>query len=352
MSSPSRLAAAFLRPAARSLAAAVVERMALREPQLLAAMPGSFAAPLDDTAVRVRMLAEALDVERDALFAHQVAWYKVALLHRQVPLDYLLHNLDVLGEVLREQLRDDIAAPALAQLAVARQRALDAPGELPSHLEGHGPLRDDARRFLLAVLENRRDDAFAIVSAARQAGASVDDVENHLLSTVQREVGRMWLMAEIPIADEHFASRVVERCLDRLASGAERAPATGRAVLAFTVGGDLHGLGVRLVADRFERRGFRVWHLGADMPAADLEWFFADRAVDLIAIGATQLLNLGAARATIALLRELLGAGCPPLLVGGGPFQVVDDLHRVIGADAVANSASEAVAAAARLCGL
>ena len=56
--------------------------------------------------------------------------------------------------------------------------------------------RDEARRFLLAVLENRREDAFAIVRSARLAGASVDDVQDHLLATVQREVGRMWLMAD------------------------------------------------------------------------------------------------------------------------------------------------------------
>ena len=59
-------------------------------------------------------------------------------------------------------------------------------------------------------------------------GRTLAELHDGVVVPVQREVGRMWLMAEIPIADEHFASQVVRTCLDRLAASAARGPRRGR----------------------------------------------------------------------------------------------------------------------------
>lgn len=345
MQSPERFAAGLLRQGARACAVAAVEALAQRRPELLAhGLPSTFADPVEDTRMRLLTLAESLDVDRPELLAWQIAWYKIALAHRGVAADYLTENLRAIRSSLLQELPSGCHDVVARHLAHALQRADEAPTELPSWLEGDAPLRDEARRFLLAVLENRRRDALDLVVAAHAAGASVADVHDHLLCPVQREIGRMWLMAEIPIADEHFTSRVVESCLDRLASLAPAAPRRGRSVLTFAVGGDLHGIAIRMVAERFEMHGFDVWDLGADMPASDFEWMLQDRRVDLIVLGATLVLHVSSARQTIARLRTMLGPACPPILVGGGPFAVVDDLFQVLGADAAATDPATAVA--------
>jgi methanogenic corrinoid protein MtbC1 len=48
-------------------------------------------------------------------------------------------------------------------------------------------------------------------------------------------------------------------------------------------------------------------------------------------------------------LRAALGRRCPPILVGGAPFAMVDDLYAVIGADAGAADPATAVARAKAL---
>jgi methanogenic corrinoid protein MtbC1 len=75
----------------------------------------------------------------------------------------------------------------------------------------------------------------------------------------------------------------------------------------------------------------------------------SDRKVDLIAIGATLALHVGAVRSTIALLRAAPTDAHAPILVGGGPFAVVPDLWRIVGADAVANEPDTAVRRAEEL---
>jgi methanogenic corrinoid protein MtbC1 len=347
-----RFAANLLRHGARACASAAIEAMQQASPQLVAGVPRTFAEPVDDTHTRLLTLAEALDVDRPALLAEQTAWYKVALAHRGVDADYLRANLHAIDAALREALPAACHPHVARHLAAAIARLEHAPTELPSLLEGPGPLRDEARRFLLALLENRRAEAIELVLAAHRAGARVEDLHDHVLALAQREIGRMWLMAEIPVADEHYASRAVETCLDRLAAQTPRPAPNGRTVLTFAVGGDQHAIGVRLVAERLERNGFGVWDLGADMPANDLPWLLHDRRVDLIALGATLVLHVGSARASIAALREALGANCPPILVGGHPFAVVPDLHEVLGADAVATDPATAVARARELLAL
>jgi methanogenic corrinoid protein MtbC1 len=350
MPSPTRFAAALLRQGARACAVATVEALARRAPRLAGPdLPSTFADPIEDTRTRVLTLAEALDVDRAELLADQIAWYKVAFAHRDVPAEYLPESLRALGEAVRDALPAMCHEALARHLAAAEERAASAPIELPSTLEGPGPLRDEARRFLLALLENRRHDAIELVLAAHRAGASTEDLHDHVLTAAQREVGRMWLMAEIPVGDEHFASRVVETCVERLASLRTPARTGGARVLVCGAGGDQHALGLRLVAERFELHGFDVWNLGADMPAGDFAWLLYDRRVDLIALGATMVLHVGSVRATIERLRADLGWTCPPLLVGGRPFVIVPDLHAVVGADAAADDPATAVVRARAL---
>ena len=350
MQSPERFAAGLLRQSARALAVATIQEFGAVHPELLAhGLPATFADPVEDTHVRLLTLAEAIDVDRAELFGHQLAWYKIALAHRGVAADYLDANLRAIRTTLLREMPATGREIMERHLELARAHLAAAPTELPSHLADDAPLRDAARRFLLAILENRRQDAIALTIGLHAAGHAIADLHDHLLVPVQREVGRMWLMAEIPIADEHFVSQIVRTCIDRLAALTPYAPRTGRTVLTFAVGGNLHDLPIRLVAERFEMRGWEAWHLGADMPTGDLEWALQDRRVDVVAISAALVLHVGAARSAVALLRRVFGERCPPILVGGGPFTVVPDLYQVIGADAVADDAATAVTRAQEL---
>lgn len=349
MSSPARMAARLLWQSAKAYATAAVEELARVAPEIVThGLPSTFADPIEDTRMRLLALAESLDVDRPQLLSHQIAWYKVALAHRGVADGYLLDNLAAVKRVLREGLPEACRDLVDRHLDLALHTARTAPTELPSLLEGDGPHRDLARHFLLAVLENRRQAAIDLVMAAHARGVVTAELHDHVLTLAQREVGRMWSMAEIPVADEHYASRLVEQCLDRLDAATPRAPLRPQRVVVTAAGGDLHGIGLRVVGMRLAMAGFDVLELGADMPATDFEWLLQDRRVDVVALGATLVLHVRSARTTIERLRGL-GAACPAILVGGMPFSIVPDLHTVIGADAAAGDPATAVRTVERL---
>lgn len=345
-------AASLLRSSARAYASAALHVLEQQHPDLLAdGLPATFAAPLDDLEVRMLHLAESVGVDRPALLEHTVGWYKIAFHHRGVAAEYLPASLQAIDTALAAELPPEAAGRCRRHLAQALAHCRRAPVELPSELSRALPFGEQAMRFLLAILERRGDDAVQLVRTLLAQGTAVEAIHDHVLTPVQREVGRMWLMGEIPVADEHYGSHVVERVLWLLHDRLPTPPADAPVVLMLGVGGNLHEIGLRLVAQRMQLAGFAVQQLGANMPADDLAWALADRRVDLVALSATLVLHVHAAASTVAHLRmaQQQVARPAPILVGGEPFRIVPDLHTCIGADAAAHDAAGAVAAARQL---
>lgn len=355
MSTVRDFTAGLLRSSARAYALAAVEQMRVLRPQTVAhGLPRAFVGPVEDTEVRLLQLAESIAVDRPALIRHAMAWYKAAFLHRDVAADYLAINLDAIGRALRTELPPTCHGLVEQHLTAARDELASAPAELPTLLSRSAPHGELTLRFLLAILESRGDDALDLLRAALRDGVSIADLHDHVLTQAQREAGRMWLMGEIPIADEHYGSGVVDRALWMLQEQLPRPASGSKVVLTMGVGGNLHDFGLRLVAQRLQLAGFAVHHLGANMPANDIEWALQDRRVDLIAISATLTLHIGTLQGLIASVRsaQQKWGQSTPILVGGEPFRIVPDLHQLIGADAGAFDAAGAVAAARRLLGV
>lgn len=339
--------ATLLRASARAYALAAVHWLETQRPELMAAgLPASFCSPVQDTEVRILHLAAAVQFDRPALLQHAVAWYRVAFRHRGVADDYLPANLAAIGHALRAELPPPLLSPVQRHLDAAAAACAATATELPSHLSRTAPHGELALHFLLAILEGRGEDALDRLRAALAAGTAIADLHDHVIAPVQRETGRMWLMGEIPIADEHYASGVVERALWLLQERVPRPAATAPVIVSMGVGGDLHGLGLRLVGQRLQLDGFVVHELGANMPAADIAWALHDRRVDLLAVSATLTLHL---HTLVDLIAAVRAARPVPVLVGGEPFRVVPDLHRLVGADAAATDAATAVTAARSL---
>jgi methanogenic corrinoid protein MtbC1 len=342
--------ATLLLSAPRAYAAGTVDRLAAARPELLTECARrGLGDPAGDTEHRLHHLAEALAAGRPAVLDDHVAWHKVALAARDAPDDYLPANLSCMRDELRESLPSALGTMAASYVDQAARHLAAAPRSLPSLLADGAPHVDLARRFLLATLEGRRDDAVALMIEALARGVSPRELLEHVVLRAQAEIGRMWQMDEIHVAEEHLTSRVVERVLATLAERAPRAARNGRRVLVTTVGGDLHDIGARLVADQLEAAGFETLFLGASVPSADLLRAIPDFAVELIALSANLATHIRTTAQLIAAIRATPECNRVPILIGGGPFQRIPDLWQVVGADGRAHDAFAAPEAAREL---
>jgi methanogenic corrinoid protein MtbC1 len=299
---------------------------------------------------RVGDLAAALFAESPAVFAAQVAWAKAAFLARGTPLEDLQTSLVVLQSVvLRETTPED--APLLNACFAHALTALEAASaDIPSRLSTETPHGQVASRYLLKILEGDRMAAAEVVHDAVKQGLSIRHAYLDVLIPVQRELGRMWHLNEITVAEEHFATSTTHMVMSQLLPHASMLPRDGRAVLTAAVEGNTHDLGLRVLADFFEMAGWRAVYLGASVPIEDLVSASVDFRAHVAALSAALPTQIPTLERTIQAMRHSLGDACPKIIIGGAAFcDQTRDLWQGLGADGFADTADAAVALANRL---
>ena len=206
------------------------------------------------------------------------------------------------------------------------------------------------RRLSDAVLQF---DSEAAADAARAAVAAhidpVKAIEGGLAVGLRVigdkfEAGELWLPHLILGAEAMEAAiKVLEEHMPR---GALESTSRGTVVIG-TVEGDIHDLGLRIVASMLRANGFKVYDLGCNARSLDL--IQKAKEVDADIIAASSLMTT-----TMPFMRDLIealeSAGLRDrfkVLVGGGP--VSKEWAKAIGADGYGKDASEAVKAAKQL---
>jgi MerR family transcriptional regulator, light-induced transcriptional regulator len=302
---------------------------------------------------RITDLASALITGRPEAFVDQVRWSRVAFEARGVPTDDLQRSIDVLGEVLEHfvPLEDQ---PLIEQYIDPAGIALYEPVRVtPTRLSVNTPHGELAARYLLASLEGDRLEASTLILDAVRGGMlTVPEAYSNILEPVQHELGRMWHLNDLSIPEEHFATQTTLMVISQLYPFLIRAPRNGRTMLAASVQGNAHEIGVRIVADYFEIAGWRVVYLGANVPSDDLATAVTHFSSDVICLSATMLAHVRAVEQAIAACRSSPQTSRVKILVGGSVFDPSSDLWREVGADATASCPLDAVRSAHRLLGM
>ena len=304
----------------------------------------------DQLSGRLSDLSLALADERPEHFAEQLGWAKIAFGSRGVPEIDLKTSLRCLREVLAEELPENVSALSIPYLdaALARWESLGE-GE-PSALHAQDEEGKLAARYVMALMEGDRSRACELVLGKVRAGElAPQDALLKVCLPAARELGRLWHLDEITVAEEHFTTATTLRLMSQLLLLAPRAELNGKTVVAATLTGDDHDLGLRAVTDLMEMDGWRVVFLGSNLPVDDLVWSVSAFHGDLVLLSATLAAH---AHQVASATLKLKDAGDVPVLVGGGAFTSREGLWQRVGADAVAYSAGDALPAARKLVGL
>lgn len=349
-SEQSRFAADLLRARVSELAETAARMLVEDHPPIAARYaPDPYSKWREHMGGRLSDLASAICLNAPEIFGTQVAWTRQAFVARGVPTHDLSTSLDVLEAVLVRELPEPDLIAARACFAAARAalaQGADVPPATLSVATREGRL---AAEYLVAILEGDRRTASRLIMDAVRKGMSIRTVYLEVLLPVQREVGRMWHINELSVAEEHFATSTTRAVMAQLMAEAPVAASNQCVILLAAVEGNTHDLGVRAVADFFEIAGWRVIELGANVPASDLVRAAIDYSVDIVAISAAMPSQIGTIEATIAMLRAQLGESCPPVIVGGAAFCSCEEVWQKVGAAAFTNDIDEAIAIAGRL---
>lgn len=364
---PGRFAATLLRSSAPGLASATARRI-LEEiqsggPTTLTstseegtAVPGAedaFGQWRATAETHLGHLAASIRTGRPEIFENHVLWSHWAFHARGMGVDSVALVFRSLAETLRSEMPAEVGGPAAAAIEASLGILGTAGHEPPTSLRVETGRGEYAARYLMALLEGERDRALSLVDAAREEGGfSIPEVYQEVFLPALAEIGRLWLLGEVHVAEEHFATATTSLAISRLYLDLPRKEPTGKTIVTVAVEGELHELGIRIVSDFFTMDGWRVVHLGSSVPGGDLRRGALDFGADLIAISTSLVTHLDRAERLIADLREDPATASLPILVGGRAFSGIPGYGVEIGASAEANDVESAVRVARELVGL
>jgi len=190
----------------------------------------------------------------------------------------------------------------------------------------------------------------AVEKALKQRLASVDILNSAIMPGIQT-VGQLWdegqyFMPDVILGAEAFkaAASVIEPLLK-----AGEARKVGRVALG-VVAGDMHDLGITIVAAMLRGAGFEVQHLGIDVPVATFIAKARKGDVDILGLGAYMTTTMLVMKDVIEGLKKEKLRGKVKVMVGGVPLS--QEYADEIGADAWGKDALDAAVKAKQLMGV
>ncbi len=335
--------------ASTALAHAIMEREYTANPGLREqyGARGAIGA-IDDARAHVMHLAEAVSAECPQIYQQYIAWWWGTIEPYGIAVDELYTHLETLEQTIAAQFEDQDLALVRESFRLARAALAPATSEASAPPDWSGPFATLAASYLRALLTANRPLAVALIVDAADAGTLVQDLYLHVIQPVQHEIGRLWQVRQISIAQEHYATAVAQLVMSLLYPRVVRTPKTGRRLVAACVGADLHEIGVRMVSDSFELAGWDAYYVGACAPTPALIDALEAHKPDVLAVSVTLAIHLPELRGLVRAVRESPHARTP-ILVGGAPFRRNADLWRRYGADAYAEDAVQAVEVGERI---
>jgi methanogenic corrinoid protein MtbC1 len=310
-----------------------------------------FEKSLRDTNYHLSYLAQALAANSIPLFTEYAVWCKTLFANLGFSEDALSTTFHCMREVLSEQLNNEESASACVFLDAALQKLTLPTINQSSFLLEDALFGELAHEYLEALLRGDRIAARQIILNAAQGGVRIQDIYLQVLQPCQREIGRLWHMNQVSVAQEHYATAITQVAMAQLYPYLfSTAPAKKHAaVVVAGVSGELHELGARMLADFFEMDGWDSYFLGANTPGQGIIETVRRYQAAVLCISVTAALNVSLVTDVIALLRTSPDIGQTIVLVGGYPFNQVPDLWMQVGADGYAADAQGALRVAHRL---
>jgi len=307
---------------------------------------------LKDAGYHLAYLAEAIAAGNAALFRDYIGWAKVVLAKRRVPVSDLAGLLVTMKETLREMLAPELRELPCEYLDAGLQQLPELPGDIPTFIVEGSPDATLAGEYLQALLRGDRRVAHQLILDAAHQGKAVRDLYLNVFQRTQYEIGRLWQVNEISVAQEHYCTAATQLIMAQLYPYIFGSEKKGGTLVATCVSGDLHEIGARMLADFFEMEGWDTHFLGANVPTPSVVQILIERRATLLGISATITYHLRAVEELIAAVRRAPACREVKIIVGGYPFKIAPELWRSVGADGFAEDASQAVALANRLTNL
>jgi methanogenic corrinoid protein MtbC1 len=296
-----------------------------------------------DTSHNLNYLAQAVFINEKSIFSNYYNWLYTVLKERGIGVELLKSHLQAIKNVLKQELSQEDFNYLTGFLNEAEQSLSSPENHYQSFISDENHLKKEAEKYLALVIEMEREKAVKHILDLVDRGISIENIYLNIFQITQYEIGRLWQLNQLSVAQEHYATSVTQLAMSQLYPKIFNSFKKGKKALTTCIGDELHELGIRMVADLLELNGWDTIHLGSNTPPAEILDIIEEKEINLLALSATLPNELEEIKNLIKIIRQNSQLEQLKVMVGGRIFMQSDKLWQKIGADRFAIDAKEAV---------
>ncbi|WP_373494285.1 B12-binding domain-containing protein [Aquiflexum sp.] len=297
----------------------------------------------EDAVFHLNFLAEALTMNLPDMYANYILWAAAMLKSRNIPESDLHHNLEFVQQAIHEILGTEFSITTKEYVDSAKEKLKEITEESISYISDDNPLKEEVAVYLKYLLQGKRREATILITELIEQGILIKDIYQFIFQVSQYEVGLLWQCNKITVAHEHYCTAATQQIMSGLYHHIFSATRKGKTLVACSITGELHELGIRMVTDFFEMEGWDTYYLGANMPDNQLQEALTEYKADVLALSVTLPTHVSKAASLIKKIRSNEDFNHLKIMVGGYPFITNPDLWKKVAADAYAQNANEAI---------
>lgn len=175
-----------------------------------------------------------------------------------------------------------------------------------------------------------------LVLAADAAGLPLVSLYGDVLSSVLVEVGSLWEKGTLTVSQEREISEAIKDLITEIAARHQPDQHDGPVVVAASVHGELHEIGIRMICSLLGSAGFVVFYLGPNIESRFLMEASRRHQPSAVLLSIQNTGNMASLQEAIALIHDDAGESMPSAIVGGAAVAGNEDQIREWGAIPVA----------------
>jgi methanogenic corrinoid protein MtbC1 len=203
--------------------------------------------------------------------------------------------------------------------------------------------KDVAEAYISSQLERDKRKSSSIILDAVKDGTSIEDIYMEVFNPVMKEIGNLWYKGDITVDKEHYATAVTQGVMSQLYSRIFSTPRNGKTMVALCVGNELHEMGIRMLCDLFELRGWDTIYFGAAVPKESIMSTLEEYNPQLLLLSVTMPNYLEDYKSIIESVREKNKDNQIKIAAGGRAFDSAQNLRNEWKLDTTASTFEELI---------
>jgi methanogenic corrinoid protein MtbC1 len=294
----------------------------------------------------IRYLSECIAISSPTLYNENVAWFNNFLAQFQISTEDVIFAFKSLCRQMQENLSQADGVIVSQYIENGIEKLSLGSIQTPSFVGGLDSSDQISSSYLEVLLKGEKQAAMKIITDWMKDGTEISEIYVEIFQKTQYEIGRLWGLGRINVAQEHYCTAASQSIMSQLFSqmwSRRKQNLPRYRAIVVCVERELHEFGARMLADLLELDGWDVLYLGANTPQASIVQITQDRKPRVLLLSASMVDHVHEVADIINGINEGVRQDGLKILVGGNPFNIDKELWKKVGADGYAPDARMAV---------